>query len=546
MTALTDPKIIAVRKKLRDDFLFYAEKCAKIRPKKVGDLVPFKINRAQSVLHEIVEEQLRTRGKVRVIILKARQQGLSTYVGARLYHAISHTRAAKALVLAHDATSTKTLFEMVHRYHANVPEIVRPSTRFSSKRELTFDILDSSYFVATAGGQAIARGETLNYLHASEAAFWPSSSARDIWNGIEQAVADTKGSHVYIESTANGMSNFFYDMWKASERGETGYACCFIPWFIEDVYNLLDDDEVLSEVPVDFRRTTEEEFIAARALKDWDVIVTDTQLHWRRQKIARNGIDRWKQEYPATPDEAFIASGRPVFNPEQIHELLQAASDPNRCMRLALEGAEWKMHSRGELVVYHPPEPGQLYVVGADVAGGVKGGDWSVAQVLDKQKRQVATFRAQILPDYFAEICVRLADYYNHARLAVEANNHGQLTCYRLKEDFSYDNLYYTTVYDKVTDQETKTPGFTTNVKTRPLILDQLRADVRDGAIKLSDKITLEEMLTFVVNEAGKPEAEEGCHDDCVMSLAIANFAHEGIPQPIDMDDDFYVDADIY
>lgn len=162
-------KLLEARKRLHKDFKLYAKHALKIRTK-AGKVEPFILNQAQMILHKVVEEQLRTDGKVRVIILKARQQGLSTYVGGRLYYDVSQRKAAKSLVVAHKADSTTALFDMTRRFHTNVPELLKPHTNYSSRRELTFDLLDSSYTVATAGGDGIARGETITHLHCSELA----------------------------------------------------------------------------------------------------------------------------------------------------------------------------------------------------------------------------------------------------------------------------------------------------------------------------------------------------------------------------------------
>ena len=178
-----DKRLQKVRKRLFDDFPFYAKSALKIRTKE-GAIQPLVLNAAQRILDDAVSKQVAAEGKVRVIILKARQQGLSTYTGGYLYHAVSQQPARKAMVITHHADSTRALFDMTKRYHENCPEILRPHTKYSSRRELSFDVLSSSFVVATAGGDSVGRGETLTHLHASELAFWNKSTAADIWNGL--------------------------------------------------------------------------------------------------------------------------------------------------------------------------------------------------------------------------------------------------------------------------------------------------------------------------------------------------------------------------
>jgi len=521
------PKLLAVRKRLKDEFPFYSKTALKIRTKE-GDIKPLVLNSAQQILQQAIDDEISSKGYIRIIILKARQQGLSTAVGGYMYFSVSQSKARKAMVVTHHADSTRALFDMTKRFHENCPELLRPTTKYSSRRELSFDTLDSSYVVATAGGESIARGETISHLHASELAFWPPSAAKDNWNGLIQAVPDTKGTAVFIESTANGITGLFYDLWKGAVEGRNGYRPVFIPWFLDKAYRY--------ECPEPLDHTPDEEDLIAKFGLD------DEQLMFRRKRIAQTSQELFKQEYPAWPDEAFLSTGAPVFNPEQLVKLLDKAKDP--IARLMLEGNEWVNHPRGELVQYYPHDPGELYYIGADVAMGGGRGDYSVAQVLDSKKRQVAVWRSNYYnPDYLATILDKLGRFYNEAFIIPENNAHGILTCTRLGKDFAYPNVYMVTEVDKLTDRESVQIGFRTTVKTKPLIIDQLRASVRDADLELNDKTTIREMLSFVVTESGAMEAEPGCHDDCVMSLAMCNHVHERRFTPVEVTDEFYIEA---
>jgi hypothetical protein len=520
-----DKKLKEIRKRLHTDFAYYSKAALKIRTKR-GDVAPLVLNNAQQILDDAITRQLETEGKIRVIILKARQQGLSTYVGGYLYFSVSQNKARKAMVITHHSDSTRALFDMTKRYHQNCPEILKPSTKYSSRRELSFDVLDSSYIVATAGGEAVGRGETLTCVHASELAFWPKSNAEETWNGLIQAVPNAEGTAVFVESTANGVNGTFYNMWKGAVDGTNGFIPVFIPWFT--------DPEYREAVPDKFEKTPEEEELVEKYKLD------DQQLMFRRRKIAQNGIDLFRQEFPSYPDEAFLTTGRPVFNPDQLVDLLDDTRDVQQ--RLALETDEWVNHARGELTVYRDHDEGERYIVGADVAMGVRNGDFSVAQVLDSKKRQVATWRGQVHPDYFAEVLYALGDYYNEAFIIVENNGHGILTCTRLGKDLNYPNFYTEVQHDKLTDRETVKLGFSTTAKTKPLIIDQLRASMRECELELNDKTTIREMLTYIVTESGSMEAEPSCFDDCVMSLALANYVHEGAWEPVETPNELYIE----
>lgn len=526
MTNEAHKRRLEIRKRLKDDFDYYAQKALKIRTKD-GDIVNLKLNEAQKRLLEMVNAQLAHEGKVRVIILKARQMGLSTAVGAFMYWWTSQRRAQKAMVVTHHADSTKALFDMTRRYYDNTPDALKPTTRYSSRKELSFAKLDSGYAVATAGGDSVGRGETITVAHVSELAFWPKSTAKDILNGLLQAIPNRPNTCVFIESTANGVSGEFYNMWQGAVEGTNGYIPVFLPWFIQDEYR--------EPVPEGFERTPEEERLVE--LHDLD----DEQLMFRRRKVAQNGIDLFKQEYPSTPEEAFLTTGRPVFNPEQLSQMAQTA--PKSAPTMGLMGETFVEDRRGELTVFKKVDPSDTYYIGADVAMGVRGGDYSVAQILNSKKEQVGVWRGHVHPDYFANVLQALGFFYNTAKIAVESNNHGILTCTRLGKDMAYPNFYTETVYDKLDDKETVNLGFRMNTKTKPLVIDQLRASLRDDELTLFDRTTIAELMTYIVTDNGSMEAESGCHDDCVISLAIANHIHEGVFTPVVSTDDFYLTA---
>jgi hypothetical protein len=479
-----------------------------------------------------------------MVVVKARQQGLSTVISCWQYWWLSQRKAQKGLVIAHEADSTTTLFDMYRRLHENVPDIVKPSTKYSSRTELVFDKLDTGLRVATAGGRGVARGETLTTAHLSEVAFWPTAFANTNFNGLVQAIPDTNGTAIFLESTGNGMNGVFYQMYKGARSGENGYELFFSSWHESDEYRD-------ASVPEGFVLTPDEEQLAGTFGLD------NEQLWWRRRKIATNGLDLFRQEFPMTPEEAFISTGRPVFNSEYVTERLREPKRPIRNMAVEEMSTDGKLlpmrvlreHPRGELKVYRERDPQEHYVIGADVGMGLRSGihgrssDPSVAQVLDSKMRQVAVWRGRMHPDVFADVLIALGYHYNEALVAVERNNHGLVTAVGLR-DKQYPNLYLDVSEGAIEpDRETIQIGFFTSEKTKPLIIDTLRAYDRERSIEINDPQTLEEMLQFVVSDSGRMQAEDGCHDDCVISLAIAAYVHGGRWEPVEMPEELYVNA---
>jgi len=197
------------RQQLKDDFEFYARNCLKIRTKHEG-LQDFYLNEAQLYIHSRLEQQIKDTGRVRAILLKGRQQGASTYVGGRFIHKTTHNKGVRAFILTHDGESTNALFEMTERYYENLPLFVKPATSAANAKELHFGLLDSGYKIGTAGNKAVGRGQTIQYFHGSEVAFWMNASEHT--KGIMQAVPDAQGTEVIWEaqltvSVTSSMSN---------------------------------------------------------------------------------------------------------------------------------------------------------------------------------------------------------------------------------------------------------------------------------------------------------------------------------------------------
>jgi hypothetical protein len=553
MALTAEQKRLEIRKRFHKDFEFYANRLLYIRTKK-AEVIPFRLNRAQKRFLDIILDQWQRTGRVRVYVLKARQLGLSTLWGGFMYWWTSTHRATKAMVVTHHSDATKALFEMTKRYHEHMTPLMKPSTGRSSQKELKFDKLDSGYIVATAGADTVGRGETLNLVHISEAGLWKPKTASDIANGLLQAVPGEDNTFVCIESTARGKSGWFYEQYVQIKNGTSPYELVFLPWFFSDEYR-----EKIPPEELPFEWTHEEEEMAARVKKEWDEDLDDEQIYWRRLKLSE-GLDRFKQEYPSTAEEAFLASGLPVFNPYVVQEMEEAAKEIEPIL-MDYDPIEKAIvqRPRGRLKVYSLPEPNENYIIGADVAKGVGReeirdadgvviqageGDYSVATVLDSKRNVVAVYRGKVEPGYYAEILNALGEMYNWARLAVELNNHGILPNRFLRDNFDYPNLYSRENYDKLDDaRPTEDLGFYTDVKTRPLIIDSLREAVRNKEIEIPDLVTLQEMSTFIENiKTGKLEAESGSYDDCVMALAIANhiYQEEAAWIPSDTPQDLY------
>lgn len=279
----------AARQRFKNDFLHYAEKCLCIRTKS-GALASLKLNRAQKMLHRRLERQLKTTGKIRALILKGRQQGCSTYTQARFYWKVTHRKGVRAFILTHLDEATRNLHQIVKRFHAHCPGVLRPETSHSNAREFLFGRLESGYRVGTAKSDGTGRSDTIQFFHGSEVAYW--TNAKSHMAGVLQAVPDMPGTEIILESTSDGPDGLFYEMCRAAETGDSPYDMIFIPWFWQTEYR--------TAPPKNFDLTAEE--------RDYKTAfgLTRPQMAWRRNKIFElGGLHAFRREYPATPEEAF-------------------------------------------------------------------------------------------------------------------------------------------------------------------------------------------------------------------------------------------------
>ncbi|WP_422446190.1 hypothetical protein [Endozoicomonas sp. ALB091] len=502
-------RVKPARERLLTEFQFYASKCLKIRTKS-AKVIPFQLNKAQLYLDRRIEDQRQRTGKVRIVVLKGRQQGCSTYTEGRFYWLVSNRKGLRAYILTHEADATANLFDMVQRYHDNQPPFTQRELKNKSSKLLEF-YHDSGYRVGTAGNKGAGRSSTAQLFHGSEVAFWPN--ADEHLAGILQAVPNEKNTEVILESTANGVGGVFYDYVMDADAGRGDFELVFIPWFWQDEYR--------AEVPQEFTTDADERYL--KQTYDLD----DGQLQWRRQKIYElKSEDKFKQEYPCNIQEAFLFSGRPVFDPKHTEAAKLECYSPKWQCELTPNGLNRK--KPGLLKTWYPPDGAQQYVIGCDVAEGLapindkhKHGDYSSIDVLDRSGYQVAHWSGHVAPDDLGKMLNHLGRYYNNALIGVERNNHGLTTITKLK-DLKYPNLYMETTVDQRTQKRTKRIGWLTTTKSKPLMIDHLAALLRDGDAGICNVETVKECQTYVIEDNGATNAQEGCFDDRVVSYAIA------------------------
>lgn len=507
-------------KEIAADFYKFCSLNLKIRTKN-GAVIGLKPNRIQKIIIEKCIEKLDNGEPIRFIILKARQQGVSTIVEALIYWWTITHKGQQSKIIAHNTDTSEYLYSMFRTFYDNSSPVFQPSTKYNTRNDITFDNeaapekgLKSQIDTATAENSGTGRGQTVQWLHASEVALWPKG--QEIVAGLMQAVPLLPNTAIFLESTANGIGDYFHTTWEAAQRGESTFEPLFFPWNIHDEYSI--------KPPRHFRLTQEEK----KVRKEHGL--TYGQIYWRRKKMLEFVGDekRFYQEYPLTDTEAFLASGNPRFNTTKLEEMRQKCYDPETYEliekpdpKTRLPTIYPKILEGAPLKVWQKPQEGHEYVIGADVAEGIEE-DFSVATVMDKGTHQtVARFRGDMEPADFGEYLALLGRWYNHALIGAEINNHGLTTVQRLR-DVGYANLYRREMgIDERYEEYTSKLGWRTDIRTKPLMIDGLSEAISTDQIIDYDKIFIRECMTYIRDARGRTNAQEGQHDDTVMATAI-------------------------
>jgi hypothetical protein len=484
------------------DFEWYAPRVLKIMTK-VNGLQPFKLRKYQKRYLTHLREAFPD-GIIRSISLKPRQAGWSTLIAGLNTHKISTHFNERGIMLADKYARTREVHGIYKTYINHIPIELRPMVDKINDDEIFFDNPDphmrakspgmgSGFKSETARDPNAGRSGTRKWAHLTEYAFYPYAESVD--EGVQNSIPLAPGTAIYKESTAFGMSGIgqtFFNQWNAAVAGDSIYKAFFVPWYEIDDYALA--------VPMGFFLTKEEVEIVKRCPE-----ITNANLVWRRLKLKEYSSgpesifspeERFCQDFPSYPEEAFLSTGRPVFDLNRIkahiHEL---TNHPPQKANVKLTKTHLRMYPQF-LTVYKVPEPGRKYVIGADVAEGLETGDWSNAPVLDVETlEEVAVFHGHLDPDHFGHVLVDLAEIYNRALINPEINNMGHTTLQAIKSR-GYLKVYMRSVFDQLEEsKETLQMGWRTTRSNKQTMLSRLVAKYRDNETRINSVATLHEMM---------------------------------------------------
>jgi hypothetical protein len=409
------------------------------------------------------------------IVLKSRQLGISTLVaGYSLWLMLFH-KDKNVLCIATKQETAKNMVTKVKFMYENLPSwLTIPA---DEKNKLTLRLSNGSQVKAVSAASDAGRSEAVSMLIIDEAAF--IEGIDEIWASSQQTLAT--GGGAIVLSTPYGVGNWFHKTWVRAESQENDFLPIKLPWWVHPERN----------------------------------------EEWRKRQDDLLGDPKLAAQ---ECDCDFNTSGDTVFHSEWLDFISQThIQDP-----IERRGAD------KNLWVWEPADYSRTYMIVADVARG-DGKDSSAFHVIDIESNiQVAEFKGQLPPKEFGYFLTGIATEYNNALLVVENSSIGWSTIESILER-GYRNLYYSvktsdhsyeSYFSKYESSSNSTPGFSTNLKTRPLIINKFREYIGENSVVIKSKRLLEEMKVFMWKN-GRAEAQSGYNDDLVMSFAIAMFLRD-------------------
>jgi len=477
---------------------------------------PFVLNEVQKRLgREMVQ---------RNIVLKARKEGCSSYILALFLAVCLYEENANAVIISDEKGATQRLLSRAY-YYLDYMKPVKPMTERASRNEIYFSDRNNRLYIGAAGSKVFGRGDDVSHLHVSEYGFWEHP---EMLTGLIEALI--RDHTAIIETTANGVGNMFYRMWESAKRGTMDWKPIFIPWFENPEYSSVRSG---SNVPADIA-VSELDNMEEALYKQYRL--NKKQLLWRRERITEM-LDPalFPQEYPSNDVEAFISSGRKVFDSSKLQGMYEMRREPDRCGDLVRDKSGCIVinpSTKGLVKFYAMPEENRRYAIGCDTAGGSDyvepGGTadktaYSSASVKDRETWEtVAVMNCKLEVDAFGDYINLLGRYYNNAILGVEDNNMGIAVIKHLQNICRYPNMFLRYTYDEATQRRTQKVGWHTDMKSKPIMIQDMNKAIRGGLVKINDEETIRQLLSYVYDKHNKARPETGAFADLVIAECIA------------------------
>lgn len=566
------------------DFCYWAYTCVKIKNKEGGDMIPFRLNYAQIVTLMAYEKKRIAGQPIFFIICKARQWGGSTLTQIYMaWIQLCHMKAWYSTIVAQTKTTAARILEMYSKMIDNYPTwalglsnketiTLAPYGRAGANNDFTIKnkkgkpINDTVIQIGSVQEPDNIRGGDVALIHYSEVGVWKDTPGRrpeDLIRGLSGGLIMRPNTMEILESTPKGVGNFFHREYVRAKNGNSTRSALFIPWYYikHDTYPLDESQEDFAKWLLYKCKGKEEEPEGWLDSGDyywqlWQKGATFDGINWYRiyRKSCNSHADI-ASEAPSDDIEAFQFSGKPMFDIYNLNAIREKCNEHYRLGEIISKTGEVKGASCLDALTFHKSDKGLLkmwktsepnehikhrYLVVVDIGGRWKGADFSIITVFDRfcmmmggKPEIVAEWRGHIDHDLLAWKAAQISKYYCDALLVIESNT---LETKDKNRDTDGNDVEYildviSRVYfnlyarerggDEINGGIGTKWGFHTNIQTKPAIIHHLVACVRDRVWIERNSIACDEMQCYEKKEDGTFGAQEGQHDDLVMTRAI-------------------------
>lgn len=539
----------ALRELYRRDFSLFAAEQITLTSKRPGEFIHlYPFTGPQTILHREAEAQRAEEGWVRIVAIKGRQFGFSSYSVGLAYHLASLNPAVDTLHLACDDDTVGSIFTKAKLMYDRTVEELRPLSRFDNKKMLRFENPDartrpkfpglaSQMRISHAKNVLAGTGTTGHYLHLSEAAKYNSEVCAVLESSIFPSLHLQPGTVCINESTAYFKGDYFRSCCERAMSGKTEWRFVFVPWYCETSY--------VKPLPKGdkFKLTKIEQEMQKVARKGLTYgtytyppqIISPEQFNWRRNMIAsrEDGENFFFQEFPGTFEEAWITYDINVFNRDRMYEMRQALCNPKRFGIITQDGRvlDDQTQSMGieeeYFAIWEEPEAGEKYDIGIDTSAGMAGGDFCVAEIIKRRtQEQVAEFRVRMDAMILGEKIFWLGKFYNTAQIALEMASTG-FACNAQLQRLGYPYLYIWRHRERAFPTLSSYSGWKTNFESKGYMVSLFTAAVNKRNVTIRSHVLWHEMFNYVKEPSlaeyrDRYMAAAGGYDDCVMAFGIA------------------------
>lgn len=565
----------------RYDFLFWAYFCFPIISKEGGEM-RFKLNLAQLELDAKVEELIAKKKPIDLILVKARQFGGSTYFVAKQTWILTQLDNYHSFVIAAHLNSASENIQRMMRYaiqrypawDLGMPEnetlslmpIGKTGAAHAIKDSKGRQVLPGLIYIGSSQSPDSIRSASVFGAHYSEVAFWKDTqeySPQKLIASISGSILKRPLSMQVMESTAKSADDFFHEVYMAAKRGMSSYNNIFIPWYHipHDTIPFQTEEEKENFIKELIEHKSEDKPYGnwldpgKHYWRLWELGATLEGINWYKYKrLDYTTYAQMANEAPTDDIEAFQAAGNHVFDIYQVEALRKYCKEPYKIGTLisddrrdkgVLQNIRFLEQSNGNLRIWEMPDDSEdvshRYVIAVDIGGPNPTSDYHSVRVMDRllmmpdfkgRPNIVAEMHYHCKRDDLVYDVVRLAEWYNHALLVIESNTlessdpnrntEGDGSQYVLdKAAEIYSNLYVReTPAEQIVDGSPTKWGFHTNVRTKPMIIDNLAWCISDRVWDEPSSNCIDELAMYVV-EKNKFSAPKGKHDDILMATAI-------------------------